>query len=51
MDRYAAPLVAFLIFIAIYGWLQRRRGGQIQWGWLAAVVACASVAILLSYVV
>jgi hypothetical protein len=51
MSRYAAPLAAFLVFIAIYAWLVRRRGGRIQWGWLAAVVACAGVAIVLSYAV
>jgi hypothetical protein len=49
--RYAAPLIAFAVFIAIYAALARRRGGEIQWGWLAAVLACASVAIVLSFVV
>jgi hypothetical protein len=48
--RYAAPLIAFVVFLAIYAALARSRGGKIQWGWLAAVALCAGVAILLSFV-
>ena len=47
--RYAAPLITFVAFIAIYAVLARRSGGRIQWGWLAAVLACAGVAIVLSF--
>jgi len=50
MERLAGPLIAFVVFIAIYAVLARRRGGQIQWGWLAAVLLCAGVAIVLSFV-
>jgi hypothetical protein len=48
--RFASAVIAFVVFIAIYAVLARRRGGQIQWGWLAAIVACAGVAIVLSFV-
>jgi hypothetical protein len=50
MERYAGPLAAFIVFITIYAFLQRRRGGQIQWGWLAAVVLCAGAAIALGFI-
>jgi len=48
-------LLPFLLFLAFYAFLLRRarrqgRHADVQWGWLAAVAACAGVAILLSYV-
>ena len=50
MERLATAVVMFAIFIAFYAFLLRRarrsgRPAEIQWGWLAAVVLCAGVAI------
>ncbi len=44
--------VCLVAFLAIYAVLHRRanRGGQrrpVQWAWLAAIVACAAVALLI----
>jgi hypothetical protein len=39
--------VCFAVFLALYGVLQRRSGRPIQWGWLAAIVVCAAVAVLI----
>jgi hypothetical protein len=41
-------VLALLVFAGIYAFLARRRGGQVQWGWIAAILACAAVAIVLS---
>jgi hypothetical protein len=43
----------FVVFIAIYVLLRRRAGARegaappIQWGWLAAIVACAGAAVVM----
>jgi hypothetical protein len=43
---------AFVAFLALYGLLrerEKRRAGSrppVQWGWLAAIVGCALVAVL-----
>jgi hypothetical protein len=42
-------VLALLAFAGIYAFLARRRGGRIQWGWIAAILACAGVAIVLSF--
>jgi hypothetical protein len=44
---------ALVVFLAIYAAIHRRAGrtaGEprpIQWGWLAAVIACAAVAVII----
>jgi hypothetical protein len=47
--QIVTTVVALLAFAGIYAVLARRRGGQVQWGWIAAVLACAGVAIVLSF--
>jgi hypothetical protein len=46
---YAVPFVAFL---ALYALLYKRAAPQrrVQWGWLAAIVLCAGVALLIGAV-
>lgn len=46
-----AYALCFAAFLAFYAYLHRRaqRAGQqpqIQWGWLAAIIGCALVAVL-----
>jgi lysylphosphatidylglycerol synthetase-like protein (DUF2156 family) len=46
---YALPIALFVILYALLRERERRRTGfrrPIQWGWLAAIAACALVAIL-----
>jgi hypothetical protein len=43
-------VIALLVFAAIYAVIRGRSGGPVQWGWLVAIVACAGVAFVLSYV-
>jgi hypothetical protein len=47
-------VLGFLAFLAIYAYLLRRarrqgRPAEVQWGWLAAILACAGAAIVLNY--
>ena len=49
---YVVPLIAFL---ATYELLRRRAGdraapARVQWSWIAAVVACAALALVLGAV-
>jgi hypothetical protein len=46
--------LAGLAFLATYAYLLRRarrrgRPAEVQWGWLAAILACAGAAIVLNY--
>jgi hypothetical protein len=43
----ATVLVCLAVFVGIYAVLQRRSGGPVRWGWLAAIVGCAAAALLL----
>jgi hypothetical protein len=46
---YALPFAAFLALYALLRERERRRSGvrpPIQWGWIAAITACALVAIV-----
>ena len=47
MAEAATALVFLAIFLGIYALLQRRSGGPVRWGWLAAIVGCAAVAVLI----
>jgi hypothetical protein len=46
---YVLPLAAFLCIFALLHAKARREGKAttVQWGWLAAIVLCAGVAMLL----
>ena len=47
MPEVAALLVCLAVFAGIYALLQRRSGrGPVRWGWIAAGVGCAAVALL-----
>ena len=46
MAEIASFLVCLAVFAGIYALLQRRSGGRVQWGWLAAIVGCAAFAVL-----
>ena len=51
MELIAAG-VCIAVFLALYAFLQRRanRAGRqpaIQWGWLAAIIGCAALALLI----
>ena len=39
-----APLAALAVFLGFYAVLNR--GRPVQWGWLAAIVACAAIAVV-----
>jgi hypothetical protein len=46
---YALPFAAFLVIYALLRERQTRKTGvrpSVQWGWLAAIAACAAVAML-----
>jgi hypothetical protein len=52
--QFAGYVLPFLAFLAFYAYLIRRarrqgKPAEVQWGWLAAIVACAGVAIVLSF--
>jgi uncharacterized membrane protein YhaH (DUF805 family) len=56
MAEVVTALVFLAIFIAIYVLLQRRardagRAAPVRWGWLAAIVACAAVALVFGAVI
>ena len=52
MAQAATALACLAVFLGIYVWLQRRSGSaSVRWAWLAAIVACAAVALLLGAVV
>jgi hypothetical protein len=44
-----APLAALVVFVGLYAILNR--GRPVQWGWLAAIVACAAVAVVIGIAV
>jgi len=49
MLGYALPFAAFVAIYALMRERERRKSGvplPIQWGWLAAITACALVAVL-----
>jgi hypothetical protein len=47
----ATVLACLAVFLGIYAFLQRRSGtAAVRWGWLAAIVGCAAVALLLGAV-
>ena len=38
------------VFLGVYALLRRRSGAPVQWGWLAAIVGCAAVALVVGAV-
>jgi hypothetical protein len=39
-------------FLALYAYLHRRGAPQpVQWGWIAAILGCAAVAMLIGFLV
>jgi hypothetical protein len=51
MAELATGLVCLAVFAGIYARSQRRSGGPVQWGWLAAIVGCAAFALVLGAVI
>jgi hypothetical protein len=52
MAEAATVLACLAVFLGIYALLQRRsESASVRWGWLAAIVGCAAVAVLLGAVV
>jgi hypothetical protein len=42
-----AAAACLLVFLGLYAFLQRRSSQPVQWGWLAAIVGCAAVALII----
>jgi hypothetical protein len=40
-----APLAMLAVFLGLYAVLNR--GRPVQWGWLAAIIGCAAVALVI----
>jgi hypothetical protein len=47
--QVGTALLMLAVFLGIYFTARRRRGATepVQWGWLAAIVGCAAVAVLI----
>jgi uncharacterized BrkB/YihY/UPF0761 family membrane protein len=45
--EFLAPIAMLAIFLGLYEVLRRRTSQPVRWVWLAAIIACAGIAVLI----